>query len=69
MDIEHVYPVEEREHLTEGLTCWCRPKYVTPCDECDGDSCWNCGGTGVLHVDDPETHDGPFGVMVIHYAE
>jgi hypothetical protein len=27
-DIWHVYPINDlREHITDGVECWCRPEY------------------------------------------
>lgn len=41
----HVYPVAS-EHTTEGLDCWCAPRYLLPCDDCD-DGCWKCEGGSI----------------------
>jgi hypothetical protein len=30
----HSYPVDEGEHVTDGIGCWCVPRYYLPCDEC-----------------------------------
>lgn len=28
---------EYREHDTDSLTCWCKPRFYEPCDECGPD--------------------------------
>lgn len=35
-DSIHTYPADEEfaEHITEGLMCWCVPRFYIPCDEC-----------------------------------
>ena len=50
-----VYPViEESEHNLEGLDCWCVPKYLLPCDECDEMEPLVILPVRRLHADTPE---------------
>jgi hypothetical protein len=55
--IRHVYPIEDREHVTSGAGgasggCWCGPDLYRLCTACDGDDpdCWRCGGEGIVPV-------------------
>lgn len=66
-EIVHTYPTVGRTHNTSGLSCWCNPTYLTPCDECTGESdCWKCDGFGLLRIADPSEYDGPHGINVMH---
>lgn len=33
-DAVHVDPIDDDEHVIDGLGCWCAPRYLLPCDEC-----------------------------------
>lgn len=60
----HVSPTTG-EHLTDGLDCWCSPRYATPCDECDGDGCWKCiDGLITLTRIEVELSDVP--LIIVH---
>lgn len=50
---QHVYPVEGREHVTDGSPCWCDPDLYRACLECEGTdpTCWRCGGEGMYAVE------------------
>jgi hypothetical protein len=40
--IEPLELVPPREHATDGLDCWCGPRYYRLCS-CDSDpACWQC---------------------------
>lgn len=32
-DLIHVYPTFGREHVLDGLTCWCRPERDAECPD------------------------------------
>jgi hypothetical protein len=56
--INHVYPIESREHVTSGAGgasggCWCDPDLYRLCTACDGDDpgCWVCGGEGIVRIE------------------
>lgn len=46
------------EHDTSGASCWCGPEVMQPCPECldthRDESCWRCGGRGLVPEFDPE---------------
>lgn len=73
----HVLPVDlMAAHEDTGTRCWCAPRVYMLCPECDDvarprrrPDCWRCGGAGRLLCPDPETYDGPYGLIVVHDPE
>lgn len=53
-----------REHVTNGLDCWCDPAYMLPCGECEA-GCWKCvnGSTLITH-EEAETTEAP--IVIVH---
>jgi hypothetical protein len=56
--IQHVYPIEAREHVTSGTGgasggCWCGPDLYRLCTACysDDPGCWACGGEGIVRIE------------------
>ena len=44
-----------REHILGSRQCWCEPRILLLCPECewqDTDGCWRCDGRGII------PHDG-----------
>jgi hypothetical protein len=35
----HLY-MDDKDHSTDALTCWCQPKFYRSCDECTDDEPW-----------------------------
>jgi hypothetical protein len=69
-ETQHVYPIEDREHITDGSPCWCDPEYYRLCTQCDmnGPECWMCGDRGLILVGRDEfDRGGP--LVVIHHFE
>jgi hypothetical protein len=59
----HVYPTTD-EHITVGPDCWCSPRYLLPCDECES-GCWKCtDGVIVLTRAEAEACDRP--IVIVH---
>jgi hypothetical protein len=58
-DDRSVHPVfgpdGETDHVTDGSPCWCEPRMMVPCSQCDDDDpdahCWKCGGEGLVEID------------------
>jgi hypothetical protein len=66
--VQHVYPLGDlREHVIDGVACWCGPRRERPCSACTGPDpgCWACGGAGWVPSDCPHV-DRP--LVVIHEA-
>jgi hypothetical protein len=40
--IEPVELLPPREHATDGLDCWCGPRYYQLCSCDDDPGCWQC---------------------------
>jgi hypothetical protein len=51
-NINHVYLIEPREHVTVGTGCWCGPDLYRLCTACDdyAPCCWSCEGWGIVDV-------------------
>jgi hypothetical protein len=69
--VYHVYPIEEREHVTSGAAgasggCWCGPDLYRLCTACDGDDpdCWACEGYGIVEIDAIVPGDR---ILVVHH--
>lgn len=51
-------------HDTESIDCWCSPRYLKPCDECET-GCWKCErGVIPLTREEAEACDDP--IIVVH---
>jgi hypothetical protein len=69
----HTYPVVSIPvHVTRGFLCWCQPSVLEICAECDehedgkDPDCWRCGGDGTVPCADPDSYDGPHGLIILH---
>lgn len=62
----HTIPVRDLVDHDERRDCWCGPKLLHPCAECDdvGEDCWRCEGEGVV----PAEAESCGIIMVIHHA-
>lgn len=76
----HTYPTTD-EHVTQGLGCWCVPRYYLPCDECDvelapvedateriyerGEGCWKCTD-GLIELTQAEAHASEHPLVIVH---
>jgi hypothetical protein len=60
----HVVPVWQ-EHVCTGFDCWCLPRYMIPCDECE-EGCWKCEG-GEIWVTREEAEASDLRVIIVHY--
>jgi hypothetical protein len=55
---------DAREHDTDGIDCWCAPRYQTFCDECDG-GCWKCE-RGTIHLTHEEAERTDVPIVIVH---
>lgn len=54
----------ERPHVKEGTSCWCGPRLLVVCPECNGPGCWRCEGDGLVDAVLPGE-----AVVVVHQDE
>jgi hypothetical protein len=64
----HVYQTSEK-HSTDGLDCWCSPRYGLSCTQCttaeEADACWKCDG-GLLTITRDQAARCPERVIIVH---
>jgi len=69
------------EHDLLGLDCWCSPRYLLPCDECDveiapaddateqiferGSGCWKCDD-GCIPLSRAEAEATERSIIIVH---
>ena len=59
----HTYPLTD-EHITVGFDCWCSPRYLLPCDECDT-GCWKCT-EGFIALSRAEAERASDPLVIVH---
>lgn len=61
----HTVPVDTAsDHNNMSRVCWCCPRYLLPCDECDT-GCWKCeDGHIVLTGEEAEKMTRP--IVIVH---
>jgi hypothetical protein len=55
------------EHDTVGLDCWCSPRYCAPCQQCDGEGCFNCD-RGLVEVTRTMAELANFPLVIVHHG-
>jgi hypothetical protein len=61
----HTIPAERQtEHVTEGLMCWCVPRFYLPCDGCDN-GCWKCD-RGLIELTVAEAQTAADPLVIVH---
>lgn len=59
------------QHHFQTVECWCKPRIVRLCPECDteGSCCWLCSGEGTISVlpNEVDTHEA-IELIFIHNA-
>ena len=68
-DDRQVHPDHGMPHVVDGGPCWCRPRVVVSCTQCDDSlqpdpSCWLCAGEGL--IDAPDPRDPGVATITIH---
>ena len=63
-DDTHALPVADLVDHDETRDCWCQPRVLQVCGECDGDEdgCWFCED-GMVEASDPTME-----ALVVHNA-
>jgi hypothetical protein len=73
--------MSQQEHDTDGLDCWCGPRYSLPCDECEvevapaddaseriyerGAGCWKCEG-GTIRLTREQAEHADAPLVIVH---
>lgn len=59
----HTYPTAD-VHILHGLDCWCSPRYMLLCDECE-DGCWKCD-EGLIPLTRAQAEASEAALVVVH---